>query len=160
MTQRAPPKFALWLLRHLGSPYQGEALAGDLIEQHQEGRSRTWVWRQTIMAILLARGRFLAAMPWAAVGKLLSYLLAEMATVLAIVVVVDHERHVQAFAEQISPTLIGLLLCLICIAGAGFLASARIGGSTRGRAATKAFLLAFGVIALGAGTLTWALTAP
>jgi hypothetical protein len=160
MTQRVPPKFALWLLKHLGSPYQGEALAGDLIEQYQEGRSRAWCWRQTIVAILLARVRFIGAMPWAVVGRILSYLLAEAAAGLAIIVIVDHERHVQAVAEPISPTLIGLLLCLIAVAGAGFLASARIGGSMLGRAVTKALLLAFGVIALGVGTLTWALTAP
>ncbi len=160
MTERAPPKFALWLLRHLGSPYQGEALAGDLIEQYQEGRSRAWCWRQTITAILLARGRFIGAMPWRALARVLSYLLAETAAVLAIFVVVDHERHVQVLAEPMSPTLIGLFLSLIAVAGAGFLASARGGGSMPGRAATKALLLAFGVIALGVGTLTWALATP
>jgi hypothetical protein len=40
MIERAPPKLALWLLKVWGSPYRNEALAGDLIEQYQEGRSR------------------------------------------------------------------------------------------------------------------------
>jgi cytochrome bd-type quinol oxidase subunit 2 len=91
---------------------------------------------------------------------LLSYLLAETAAVLAVVVVVDHERHAQSLAAQFSPTFIGILLGLIAVACTGFLASARRGGRVLGRAATKALLLAFGVIALGVGTLTWALTAP
>jgi hypothetical protein len=164
MTERAPPEFALWLLKHWGSPYQGEALAGDLIELAQEGRSRAWWWRQVVTAIVLARWRFVGALPWAAVGRLLSFLLAETAAVLAAVVVVDHERHSQSLPAQISPTFLGILLGLIAIACAGFLASARPGGRTlgsaRGRAATMALLLAFGVIALGVGTLTWALTAP
>lgn len=160
MTERAPPKIALWLLKHWGSPYQGEALAGDLLEQYQEGRSRAWCWRQTITAVLLARGRFIGALPWTAFARVLSYLLAETAAVLAIVVVVDHERRVQILAEPVSPALIGLCLSLIAGAGAGFLASARSGACALGRAATKALLVAFGVVALGVGTLTWAVTAP
>jgi hypothetical protein len=122
MMERAPPKFALWLLGQWGSHYHGEALAGDLIEQYRKGRSRAWLWRQVIAAILLARWRFVGALPWAAVGRLLSYLLAEIAAVLAIVVVVDHERHAQSFAGQMSPTFIGILLGLIAIACSGFLA--------------------------------------
>ncbi len=164
MTERAAPKIVLWLLEHWGSAYHGEALAGDLIEQYREGRSRAWLWRQAIAAILLARWRFVGALPWAAVGRLLSYLVAETAAVLAVVVVVDHERHAQSLAAQTSPTFIGLVLGLIAIACTGFLASARGGGrvlgSVRGRAAAMAWLLAFGVIALGVGTITWALSAP
>ena len=160
MIERAPPRFALWLLRQFGSPYHGEALAGDLIEQYQEGRSRAWCWRQVIAAILLARGRFIGALPWAAVGRLSSYLLAETAAVLATVVFVDHERQAQLLVAQMNPTFIGILVGLIAIAFTGFLVAARPGGSVLGRAATKALLLAFGVVALGVGTLTWALTAP
>ncbi len=92
MTGRAPPKFALWLLQWLGSPYHGESLTGDLIEQYQQRQSLAWCWREVIAAILHARLRFITTLPR--------------------------------------------------------------------RAAIKALLLAFGVIALGVGTLTWALTAP
>ena len=92
MTGRTPPQFALWLLARLGSPYHAESLAGDLIEQYQQGRSRAWCWRQVLAAILYARVRFIDAPPR--------------------------------------------------------------------RAAIKVLLLAFGVLALGAGTITWALTAP
>jgi hypothetical protein len=160
MTERGPPKFALWLLKRWGSPYQGDALAGDLIEQYHEGRSRAWCWRQVVTAIVLARWRFVGALPWATVGRLLSYLLAETAAVLAVVVVVDRDRHAQSLPAQISPAFFGIVLGLIAIACTGFLASARPRGGVRGRAAIMALLLAFGVIALGVGTLTWALTAP
>jgi hypothetical protein len=109
MMDRAPPKAALWLLKQVGSPYHGESLAGDLIEQFQEGRSRAWCWRQVVVAILYARGRFIRALPWKAAAREMAHLLA---------------------------------------------------GRWPRRAAIKALLLAFGVIALGIGTLTWALSAP
>ncbi len=158
--ERAPPKLALWLLKHLGSPYHRESLAGDLIEQCREGRSRAWCWRQAVTAIVLARARFLRVLPWAAFGRGLSFVLAETAAVLAIVVVVDHGRHAHAVVEPMDSTFIGMVLGLIAVACAGFLASAWRRESRLGRAATKALLLAFGVLALGVGTLTWALTAP
>ncbi|MEP6883660.1 MAG: hypothetical protein ABJC66_02815 [Gammaproteobacteria bacterium] len=109
MTEGSPPKFALWLLKHLGSPYHRESLIGDLIEQSQEGRSRVWCCRQVILAILLARLRCIRALPRTAAGGVLSYLL---------------------------------------------------DGRLPRRRAIKALLLAFGVLALGVGTITWALTAP
>jgi hypothetical protein len=51
MIERVPPKLASWVLERWGSPYHGESLAGDLIEQYQEGRSRAWYWRQVLAAI-------------------------------------------------------------------------------------------------------------
>jgi hypothetical protein len=45
------------LLDRFGSPYQRESLAGDLIEQFQKNRSATWVWREVLLAILIARLR-------------------------------------------------------------------------------------------------------
>jgi hypothetical protein len=84
MIERVPPKVALWLLKHGGSRYHSEALAGDLIEQYQEGRSRAWCWKQVAAAILIARGQYIRALPWAAAGRVLSRLLAEIAAVLAL----------------------------------------------------------------------------
>ncbi len=62
MMRREPPAFAMWLLRQWGSPYHGDSLAGDLIEQFQEGRTRAWCWRQVAAAILIARWRFVRTM--------------------------------------------------------------------------------------------------
>jgi hypothetical protein len=105
MSARVPPRFALWLLKRWGSHYHGESLAGDLIEQYQEGRSRAWCWGQVTVGIAIARTRFIRALPWADAGRVLSRLIGETAAVLAL-----------------------------------------------------ASMMAFGAIALGAGTLAWAAT--
>jgi hypothetical protein len=98
MSERIPPKFALWLLKAWGPAYHSESLAGDLIEQYQQGRSRAWCWGQVAAAIAFARA--------SAIRRL----------------------------------------------------SARSGMRKLTRQAIRKLLLAFGVIALGAGTLTWAAT--
>ena|ERR1700722_1957402 len=84
MIERIPPQLALWLLKHWGSPYHRESLAGDLIEQYQEGRSKAWCWRQVAVAVLVARGQCIRALPWFATGRVLSRMLAEIAAVLAL----------------------------------------------------------------------------
>jgi hypothetical protein len=48
-----PPKSALWLLRRLCPKRNREAITGDLIEKFGEGRSRGWLWRQVVAAILV-----------------------------------------------------------------------------------------------------------
>lgn len=40
------------ILHRLGSAPEAEAIAGDLLEQYQQGRSRLWYWREVIVAIL------------------------------------------------------------------------------------------------------------
>jgi hypothetical protein len=51
MIVRNPPRFADWLLDHLGYTGGNPALAGDLLEEFRNGRSRAWYWRQTLMVI-------------------------------------------------------------------------------------------------------------
>jgi hypothetical protein len=46
-----PPAPATWLLKLLGPQRNAEALAGDLLEEFREGRSRAWYWRQVLAAI-------------------------------------------------------------------------------------------------------------
>jgi hypothetical protein len=53
MTAATPPAIATWLLTRLGSGPQRNALAGDLSEQYQQGRSRTWYWSQVLRAIAI-----------------------------------------------------------------------------------------------------------
>lgn len=47
---RTPPKLAAALLKRLGPG--NDALAGDVLEQFKEGRSRLWLWRQVLGAVL------------------------------------------------------------------------------------------------------------
>ena len=51
MSSSNPPRVAHWLLERCVSGPQRESLIGDMLEQFQRGRSATWYWRQTIIAI-------------------------------------------------------------------------------------------------------------
>jgi hypothetical protein len=158
MSKRVPPKFALWLLKQWGSPYHGESLAGDLIEQFQEGRSRAWCWGQVSAAIAIARARFIRRLPWTETGRVLSRLIAETAAVVALSVIVDQGRRAQSIAGMTHQLFLGTLAALVAVALIGFRISAGSGFRKRTHSAIHALMLAFGVIALGAGTLTWAAT--
>ena len=50
MTASRPPRFALYILRALG--VDDESLAGDIVEEFGVRRSRLWLWRQVLGAIL------------------------------------------------------------------------------------------------------------
>jgi hypothetical protein len=52
-----PPALASWLLRHLCSRKDREALTGDLYERFGEGQSERWFWRQVLIAILVGAVR-------------------------------------------------------------------------------------------------------
>ncbi len=52
MRALSPPRLATWLLERLASGEKRESLVGDLIEQHRNGRSAWWYWRQSLTAIL------------------------------------------------------------------------------------------------------------
>jgi hypothetical protein len=156
MIERVPPKLALWFLEHWGSPYHGESLAGDLIEQYQAGRSKAWCWKQVALAILVARRQYFRALPWTSAAKLLSRLLAELAAVLALAVIMDQARRTHSLAQMLTQTFVGTVSVLIAMALAAFLVSIRRDKRKRTHAAVNALMLVFGAIALGLGTLTWA----
>jgi hypothetical protein len=155
MSERVPPKIAAWLLRKWGSRYHAESLAGDLIEQYREGRSRAWYWRQVAVAVSVAQSHAVRASASAAC-RLLARLIAETAAVLSIVVVVDRARGAHSLAGTMNMTFVAVLAGLITAAGIGYLISTRPSKHGRMHALLNAAVLAFGVIALGAGTLTWA----
>jgi hypothetical protein len=69
MTERMPPRSALWLLKHFASARYRESLAGDLIEQYARGRSRGWCWRQVLAAMALAPVNAVRRAPWMAAVK-------------------------------------------------------------------------------------------
>ena len=57
MTDRHPPRLAVWLLKRQGAGRENEALLGDLIEEFEDGRSAGWFWRQTFEAFTVASNR-------------------------------------------------------------------------------------------------------
>jgi hypothetical protein len=157
MLKHTPPRLATWLVDRFGSSTHGESLAGDLIEQYQKEQSRIWYWKQAIAAVLIARASFLRSLPWMAAGRLFSRLLAEAAAVLTLCVVADEMRRGHGLAQAMNHGFIGTLTVLMTAAAAfAFAASRRGSNRIRGRAAVNVLILAFGAIALGAGTLTWA----
>jgi hypothetical protein len=156
MSERVPPTFALWLLKYWSSSYRSESLTGDLIEQYQEGRSRAWFWGQVTMAILIAQGSFIRALPWAATGRVLARLLAETAAVLALVVIVAQARRTHSLLQMMNQAFVETVIALVAVALIGFRVSIRSKRRIQTRAVIGALMLAFGVIALGVGTLTWA----
>jgi hypothetical protein len=87
MNPREPPKLAVWLLRRWASPYQREALLGDLVELYRAGHSQAWYWRQTLVALTLARVRTLRTLAGsnlhAALLRILNALLAAALLALA-----------------------------------------------------------------------------
>ena len=156
MNEPEPPKLALWLLKHCGSSYHSESLAGDLFEQYQEGRSRAWCWKQVAVAILAAQGRSIRSMRWAATCAMLSRLCAELAAVLALTVIVDQARKTHSLAQMLTQPFVGTLAVLLTMAVVAFLVSIRAHKRRRPHAAVSALMLVFGVIALGLGSITWA----
>ena len=51
MSASHPPRVAHWLLSRWATGPRRQSLVGDLLEQHQRGRSSAWYWRQTVSAI-------------------------------------------------------------------------------------------------------------
>jgi hypothetical protein len=52
-----PPALATALLEGLIPPRTSAWLVGDLIEEYRNGRSRTWYWQQTIVALMVSAFR-------------------------------------------------------------------------------------------------------
>ena len=52
MNTDQPPGLAKWLLRHLSSSPNLEAIVGDLDERYAQAPRRVWYWRQVAVAII------------------------------------------------------------------------------------------------------------
>jgi hypothetical protein len=59
MTPTHPPRLARWILEHLTTDEQKDALSGDLLEEFRCGRSRGWYWRQVATAVIVSMSRTL-----------------------------------------------------------------------------------------------------
>jgi hypothetical protein len=53
MRRIEPPATATWLLEHFTPGERNEALAGDLLEEFQNGRTAGWYWSQVLVAVAL-----------------------------------------------------------------------------------------------------------
>ncbi len=54
MSPSHPPIVANWLLQHLLSGEENEALVGDMMEDFRNGRSNLWYWKQVLAAIVVS----------------------------------------------------------------------------------------------------------
>ena len=52
MTHAEPPRVARWLLQNFGCSPNNAAVIGDLDERYRQGRSRSWYWRQSSIAMI------------------------------------------------------------------------------------------------------------
>jgi hypothetical protein len=164
MSGRTPPALALWLLERCGSGSHAESLAGDLIEQYRQGRSLGWLCRQVAMALGVALLRICSALPWMSVARVALRLAAKAAAVLAITAIVEQNRRNPVCGAAVHLGFIATVAALIAVASLAVLAAAALARSignqsrNRGRSPIQAFALmaAFGVTALGIGTLTQA----
>jgi hypothetical protein len=59
MNERRTPAVQTWLLTRFLTGPRRDAIIGDLVEAHHDGRSDAWYWRQALEAILMS---FLVAM--------------------------------------------------------------------------------------------------
>jgi hypothetical protein len=59
MIAKHPPRLARWILEHLTTNEQQDALSGDLLEEFSGGRSRGWYWRQVATAVIVSFARTL-----------------------------------------------------------------------------------------------------
>ena len=52
MKPNQPPKVPRWLLEHFGCTSNNQAVIGDLDERYYRGRTHSWYWRQSLLAIV------------------------------------------------------------------------------------------------------------
>jgi hypothetical protein len=65
MTPKQPPVVATWLLRHLGSSPNNDAVLGDLAEEYSR-KGAMWYWRQVLKAIPVSAFREARGHKWMA----------------------------------------------------------------------------------------------
>jgi hypothetical protein len=167
VSNRVPPRIATSLLERLGPGYRNESLAGDLFEEYQQGRTRAWYWRQTLVAVCIGRAASLRRLlPRLAASALLRFL-AEAAGLLGVMALTQQFRQACASGWMLNfASIIELLAGIGLCVSLGFYVSLSTGStfrntSGRGRSTpVKRLLSVFAVTALSAGTLTWAGAAP
>ena len=155
MRKRSPPAVATWLLAHFASDYQRDALAGDLIEQYDLGRSRCWYWKQVVAALLVAGAQVLRPALALSVARITLRIAAESVAVTGLVSLFYALRRVASPADFFRPALIASVVLLAAIASLRLHASTA-GGPGRRHPAIKRLWVPFAAIMLSVATLSWA----
>jgi hypothetical protein len=156
MIRRDPPRVATWLLQRFAAGRYSESMAGDLIEQYGRGRSRSWYWRQVVLAVLITRARAMRTPAWIAAKTMMLRVVVEVPIVLGIVTFVDQSRRSNDLQEMLSPPFLATISLLLAVSlmALALLRTSRRSKRLRGRGSQ--LLLLFALTSLGAGTLTWA----
>jgi hypothetical protein len=158
MSGRDPPVIATWLLKRFGAGRYSESMVGDLIEQYGQGRSRSWYWKQVVVAILIARASAMQMRPWIAAKTLILRVAIEVPIVLGIITTIDQSRRSQDLREMLSPPFLATISVLLAVflMALALLRNTRSSKRLHGRGSQ--LVLLFALTSLGAGTLTWAET--
>jgi len=96
MTLSKPPALATWMLEHLAPGIDGNALAGDLLEEFRHRRSVAWYWRQVLLAIFVSFSKEFGRQ-WRAAGFALAWTFGS-AIVLRVLYQSSHFRGLQGWA--------------------------------------------------------------
>jgi len=64
MRSTQPPKMATWLLKQFGCSPNNDAVIGDLTEQYRQGKTSSWYWKQTLIAIVRSVFREIGGHKW------------------------------------------------------------------------------------------------
>lgn len=156
MIRRDPPVVATWLLKRFGAGRYSESMAGDLIEQYGQGRSRAWYWRQVVLAILVARAGALHKRPWIAAKTMILRVVFEVPIVLGIVTAIDQSRRSHDLKEMLSPPFLATITLLLAVSLMALALLRNIRQLKRLHGWGSQLMLLFALTSLGAGTLTWA----
>jgi hypothetical protein len=157
---RRPPRLATWLLQHVGEGYHSEALAGDLFEEFQNGRTAAWYWHQTMAALAAAGLRAVRLLVTRVAASALLVLLTEAAAVIGALALSQEFRQICSVESLLRPSaLVAVVGTLALIVSVGMYVTTIIRPTTaRKQMPMKRRVMVFAVTALSAGTLTWAST--
>jgi hypothetical protein len=158
MIRRRPPVIATWLLKRFGAARYSESMAGDLIEQYGQGRSRSWYWQQVVFAILVARASAMHTRPWIAAKTMILRIVIEVPIVLGIVTTIDQSRRSHDLHEMLSPPFLATISVLLAVSLMALALLRNTRRSKRLHGWGNQLILLFALTSLGAGTLTWAET--
>jgi hypothetical protein len=153
MKRSHPPVLAAWLLRRFAPGPDVDAIAGDLLEHYQRGRSAAWYWREVFVAILVgtwceSRQHPLRLVGAVAAGWLVTAVLGNVMLPHEYAWLVRYVLHHQADPEQMP--LVGFVMSAPFAVLFGWTV-ARCAGSCR----TSAVLGAAGVSVLDGVTAIW-----